>query len=243
MSAGDGRKRPLVSVVIPALDEAEVLPELHARLDALRRREGIVFDMELIFVDDGSTDGTGAVLAGLAEGDPRVRVVTLGRNLGQEAACAAGLDLAAGDAVVVMDADLQDPPEAIPALVDRWLAGCDVVHARRRSRRGEPAAKRAAAWIFYRLMNVWSDVPLVTDAGNFRLMDGAIVEALRRSENRGRFLRGLACREGRRQEVVEFDREPPAAGRSKYDLGRQARLALGAAIALRRRGRDRDGKW
>jgi glycosyltransferase involved in cell wall biosynthesis len=222
----------LVSVVVPVLDEQGVLGELHRRLDAVSSQEGLDADIEMVFVDDGSTDASREVLARLAGRDERVRVLVLARSFGQEAACAAGIDHARGDAVVVMDADLQDPPELIPAMVARWREGHDVVHARRLSRRGEPLAKRAAAWLFYRFMGLGSDARLLRDAGGFRLIGRGMVEALSGARDRGRFLRGLACWAGGRQAEVTFHRDPRHAGRSKYGPGRQAALAMEAVTGF-----------
>ncbi len=228
----DRPERPLVSIVVPVLDEKDVIEALHARLDALARRADLGASLEIVFVDDGSTDGSAEVLARLAGSDPRVRVLGLSRNFGQEAACAAGLDHAQGDAVIVMDADLQDPPELVVELVQKWRQGYDVVHARRRSRRGDPALKRIAAFCFYRFMGLASDARMVPDAGAYRLLDRSVVDALSGSRDRGRFLRGLACWVGGRQAQVRFDRDRRHAGRTKYGPARQASLALDAVTSF-----------
>jgi dolichol-phosphate mannosyltransferase len=229
--ARDGN-RPLVSVVVPVLDEEAVLEELHRRLAALAEGGGARTEFEFIFVDDGSTDRSRRVLAGLASRDERTRAVCLTRNFGQEAASAAGLDHASGDAVVFMDADLQDPPELIGELVDEWLEGHDVVHARRLSRPGDPLLKRAAAFAFYRFMGVCSDARLVGNTGAFRLVDRRVVDGLCTARQRSRFLRGLLCWAGGRQAVVTFHRDCRHAGRTKYGLGRQLALALDAVTGF-----------
>ena len=218
--------RPLVSIVVPVHDEEPVLEELFGRLVDVASREDLGVDVEMIFVDDGSTDRSRETLARLAGKDPRVRVLALSRRFGQEAACAAGLDNAAGDAVVVMDADLQDPPDVIPDLVSSWRGGHAVVHARRSSRRGDSAVKRVLAWGFYRILGAGAEAPFVTDAGNFRLIDRSVLDAISGARDRGRFLRGLACWAGGKQAIVAFERAPRRAGRSKYGLGRQIDLAL-----------------
>jgi dolichol-phosphate mannosyltransferase len=221
-----------VSVVVPVLDEQEVLVALHARLASVADDPALDARVEMIFVDDGSTDASLSILHDLAGRDGRVRVLALTRNFGQEAACAAGLDHAAGDAVVVMDADLQDPPELLVELVERWRRGCDVVHARRSSRRGDGLLKRAAACGFYRFMSVGSDARIVPDAGGFRLLDRSIVDALAGARDRGRFLRGLACWVGGRQAQVRFERRPREGGRTKYGWRRQGALALDAVTGF-----------
>ncbi len=223
-----------MSVVIPVLDEEGSIRELHARLSAVATSAGEsgAFDLEMLFVDDGSTDRSLELIEDVAAGDPRVKVLSLSRNFGQEAACAAGLDWASGDAVVIMDADLQDPPEVIPRLVEAWMGGRDVVHAKRRSRCGDPAAKRALAWLFYRALRAGSDAPIVADAGGFRLLSRQVIDSIRSARDRGRFLRGLAAWVGGRQETVEFDREPRFSGRTKYGTGRQVGLALDAVTSM-----------
>lgn len=209
--------------MVPLFDEEGNLPELHRRLSASLGRCNC--DYELLFVDDGSRDATPRLLAALAEQDERVSVLSLSRNFGHQAAVSAGLDHAAGDAVIVMDGDLQDPPEELPRLVERWRTGCEVVYAVRRKRK-ERAAKRLGYFAFYRLMRWGGDVDLPLDSGDFCLMDRKAVDALARLPERDRFVRGLRRFVGFRQAGLEYERDRRAAGVPKYTLRRLTGLAL-----------------
>jgi dolichol-phosphate mannosyltransferase len=216
------RELGLLSVVAPMLDEREVAREFHRRVsEALA---GI--DYELIVVDDGSTDGTAELLDELASGDERLRVVHLSRRFGHQLALTAGLDRARGDAAVMMDADLQDPPEVIPQLIEAWRGGADVVIARRRHRPGESRFKLTTARWFYAVMGRLAQVALEPDAGDFRLLDRQALEALRSLRERSRFLRGMTAWVGFRQVAVEYDREPRLAGATKFPLRRMLRFAV-----------------
>ena len=213
-----------ISVVIPALNEERNLPLLHERLT--RVLESCTDSHEIIFVDDGSNDGTVAALRTLVQRDWRVRMIALSRNFGHEAAVAAGLDRALGDAVVLMDADLQDPPELIADMVKRWRDGAQVVYAQRRRRKGEPLLRRAAIFIFYRLLGRISNVDIPLDTGNFRLMDRRVADVVRSCRENPRFIRGLVPWAGFRQEAVIFDRDPRHAGTTGYGFWKLVRLAL-----------------
>ncbi len=216
------RELQLLSVVAPMLNEEGVAREFHRRVrDALA---GLPF--ELIIVDDGSTDATPAILDEIAEADPRVRVLHLSRAFGHQLALTAGLDHARGDAVVSIDADLQDPPEVIPLLVDRWRRGVDVVVAKRTHRVGETRFKLVTAKWFYRVMGRLAQIDLEPDAGDFRLMDRAAVDALLSLRERSRFLRGMTSWIGFRQGTVEFQRDARLAGETKYPLRRMLRFAF-----------------
>ncbi|SHH84720.1 glycosyltransferase family 2 protein [Pollutimonas bauzanensis] len=209
-------QKPLLSVVIPVYNERPVLPLLYERLRAvLDALDGIRH--ELVLVDDGSRDGSGDYLAGLAARTPRVKAVRLSRNFGKEAALTAGLAQARGDAVVILDADLQDPPELIPQMLDAWRAGADVVCMRRRSRAGETWFKRGSAHLFYRLLNRISDVDIPEDTGDFRLLSRQAVDALEQLGERKRYMKGLFAWIGLPTRVIEYDRAPRAAGASKWD--------------------------
>ena len=179
---------PVFSVVVPVFNEAEGLPEFHRRLSAAMRPLG---RWEVIYVNDGSTDASLSVLRRLHEAGPGVAVLNLARNFGKEIAMTAGLDHAAGDAVVVIDADLQDPPELIEALAAEWRGGYDVVYAQRRARDGETWIKKATAKAFYRMMERIGHVPLPRDTGDFRLMSRRVVEAVVALREQQRFMKGL----------------------------------------------------
>jgi dolichol-phosphate mannosyltransferase len=181
---------------------------------------------EIVVVDDGSSDGTAAILDEAADEDHRIRVLHLSRPFGHQMALTAGLDYARGDAVVMIDGDLQDPPELIPELVDRWRDGADIVVAKRRRRTGETRFKLATARWFYAIMGRLAQVELEPNAGDFRLFDRAPLDALLRLRERSRFLRGMSSWVGFRHDVVEYDRAARSAGRTKYPIGRMLRFAL-----------------
>jgi polyisoprenyl-phosphate glycosyltransferase len=216
------RELKLLSVVAPMLDEREVAREFHRRVGAALA--GIPY--ELIIVDDGSTDGTSELLDELAAQDPRLRVVHLSRTFGHQPALTAGLDRARGDAAVMMDADLQDPPEVIPELLAAWHEGAEVVVARRRHRAGESRFKLLSARWFYSLMGRLAQVRLEPDAGDFRLLDRQALDALGSLRERSRFLRGMTAWVGFRQATVEYDRDPRVSGETKFPLRRMVRFAV-----------------
>jgi glycosyltransferase involved in cell wall biosynthesis len=215
---------PVVSVVLPVFNEAAILSELHRRLKA--SLDGLGLEWAILYVDDGSADESLERLRELAAADPRVGVLELSRNFGHQAAITAGLDHARGEAVVLMDSDLQDPPELIPELVARWKQGYDVVYAQRRGRPGESVFKVGTAWAFYRFMRWLANVNIPADTGDFRLMSRAAADAVRRLRERRRFLRGLVAWAGFRQTSVLYDRHPRKSGESKYSIRQMTRLAL-----------------
>ena len=213
-----------LSVGIPVFNEQEVLPELLARLlRVLDSLEG--GPHEVIFVDDGSTDNSRPYLEDAAKRDSRIRVVVLSRNFGHQAALGAALDYATGDAVVLMDADLQDSPEVIPAFVARHRAGADVVYARRRTRE-EGWALRMAYRVFYRIISALSDTKLPLDTGDFALLGAPVVAALRRLPEHQRYLRGLRAWVGFTQVGIDVDRRARAAGKAKYTTWKLMKLAI-----------------
>jgi len=213
-----------LSVVIPLYNESEMLALLHARLRTAL--EPLNLHYELVLVDDGSRDATASMLRALATNDPKVRAVLLTRNFGKEAALTAGLEHAQGEAVVVMDADLQDPPELIGQMLDAWRAGVDVVCMRRRTRAGESWFKRASAHGFYRLLNAISPVDIPVDTGDFRLLSRKAVEALKRLNERQRYMKGLFAWIGLPTQVLFYDRAPRAAGASKWGWFKLLGLAI-----------------
>lgn len=221
---------PELSVVVPVFNEEENISELYRRLVAAL--EPYVRSFEVLFVDDGSRDNSWALVRRLAEADGRVRGLRFSRNFGHQMAFAAGLDHARGAAVVIMDADLQDPPEVVPELVDRWRQGFEVVYAVRRARHGESAFKLVTAKFFYRLLKRITPVDIPLDTGDFRLMDRRAVEAFRRLGERHRFTRGLVAWLGFRQTGVRYDRAARHAGDTKYPLRKMVRFAVDAITSF-----------
>jgi polyisoprenyl-phosphate glycosyltransferase len=219
----------LISVVAPVYNEAETVAELHRRLTAALAPLG---RYEVVFVDDGSTDGTWDVLRELAQEDVRLRLLRLSRNFGHQIALSAGLDHARGDAVVSMDGDLQDPPELIPDLVESWLEGADVVFAVRRRREGETWFKLATASAFYKLINSVSSVDIPEQAGDFRLLSRRALDALLAMPERARYLRGMSSWIGFRQSQVEYTRDARRAGQTKYPLRRMLHFAGDAVTSF-----------
>jgi dolichol-phosphate mannosyltransferase len=221
----------LVSVVAPMHDEAPTVARFHERVAAALEGE----DWELVVVDDGSRDGTHAELAAIATADERLRVVRLSRSFGHQAALTAGLEHARGDVVVMLDGDLQDPPEVIPAMLARWREGSEVVYAVREARAGETPFKRVTARWFYRLFRRLTDVDLVEESGDFRLMDRRPLNALLAMSERNRFLRGMTVWVGYTQTAVPFAREARSAGRTKYTTSRMLRFAFDAITSFSNR--------
>jgi glycosyltransferase involved in cell wall biosynthesis len=223
VGAVPGARRSL-SVVVPCFNEAEVLALFHRRLVAALA--SIDADWSILYVDDGSRDATRSLIESLAASDPRVGLIALARNFGKEAAMTAGLDHAEADAVVVIDADLQDPPELIATFWERFLEGHDVIYGVRRSRAGESWLKRATADAFYRVIGRLSRTPIPADTGDFRLLSRRANLALRRLRERHRFMKGLFGWVGFRQLGVPYDREPRAAGTTKWNYWRLWNFAL-----------------
>ena len=225
------RQLGLLSVVAPVFNEDALIEEFYARVVAAL--EGLPF--ELVLVDDGSTDGSPIKLERIAAGDPRVRVVYLSRNFGHQTALNAGLDHARGDAVVMLDADLQDPPELIPTMLDHWRAGCDVVYAVREAREGESRFKLSTARWFYALFDKLAQVELQPNSGDFRLLDRRPLDALLSMRERNRFLRGMTVWVGYTQAAVPYHRDPRYAGETKYTLPKMLRFSLDAISSFSHR--------
>lgn len=223
MSRASGSFR--LSVVVPCFNEQEVIATTHARLTTAGRAiPGAA--LEIVYVDDGSQDRTLELLRGMAATDRSVRVIALSRNFGHQKALSAGLESATGDAVVLIDADLQDPPEVIAAFVARWRAGVDVAYGVRKRRDGESPFKLMTAHAYYRMMGRVSDHDIPFDAGDFRLLDRAVIDALLTMPERDRFMRGMIAWVGFRQEAVPYDRAARVAGETKYPLRKMIRFAL-----------------
>jgi polyisoprenyl-phosphate glycosyltransferase len=218
-----GEFRPTLSVVVPAFNEAEGISEFHLRLVAAMEPLG---PWEAIYVDDGSNDATRETVELLRLDDPRIALISLSRNFGKEIATTAGLDHARGEAVIVIDADLQDPPEVIPELVAAWRLGFDMVCARRRARDGETTVKRLTAHVFYRLMRHTGRVRLPEDIGDFRLMSRRVVDAVCKLREHHRFMKGLFAWVGFPTMTVLYDRAPRCAGDSKWNYWKLWNLAL-----------------
>ena len=219
-----------ITIVVPFLNEKDNLPVLLDRVAGTF--SGRAEDWELLLVDDGSTDGSAEWAVEQAKTNRHVRVLRLSRNFGHQLAITAGLDRADGDAVVVMDADLQDPPETIGAMIDKWREGHEVVYAVRRSRDGETWLKKFLAARFYRVFRRLAKVNVPMDAGDFRLVDRCVVDALREMRELHRFMRGLTCWVGFRQASVEYDRAARFAGETKYPVWKSARLAFDAITSF-----------
>ena len=221
----------LLSIVIPCFNEEEVIGETIRRLQAFCA--GVQdLEVELIFVDDGSRDRTRELLRDFAQVDPRVKLLGFARNFGHQIAVSAGIDAASGDAVVLIDADLQDPPEVVHEMVAKWREGYDVVYGTRTERPGESAFKLATARGFYRLLNRLSDVPIPLDTGDFRLMSRRVVDTLKSMPERDRFVRGMVSWVGFRQTALPYRRALRFAGTSKYPLRKMLRFATDGILSF-----------
>ncbi len=217
-------ERPEISVVIPAYnEEANVVP-MYERVTAAL--DGVAGSFEIVFVDDGSQDGTWDAISGLAGRDARIRGIRFARNFGHQAAVTAGIDAARGEAAVIIDADLQDPPEVIPELIAKWREGFEVVYAQREAREGESWFKKATAAAFYRTLRAITNVDIPVDTGDFRLMGPRALEAFRALDERNRFIRGLVSWVGFEQTGVRYHRQARHAGETKYPLKKMVRFAI-----------------
>lgn len=218
--------RRLVSIVVPLYNEAGNVAPLLERIGVVVERLRAEYDYEIVLVNDGSSDGTGAAVRREMEHRSNLTFVTLSRNFGHQLAATAGLEIARGDAIVLMDGDLQDPPELIELFLQKWRQGYDVVYAVRRTRPGESRFKLLTARVFYRIIKRLTKVAIPVDAGDFRLMSRRVVDALRRSPERNRFLRGMVSWVGFNQTAIEYDRDVRHAGATKYPLTKMLRFAM-----------------
>ncbi|UFP93113.1 glycosyltransferase family 2 protein [Gloeobacter morelensis] len=221
-----------ISVVVPVFNEQDNLPELYRRLTAVLG--GLGSSYEIIFVDDASSDRTPHLVRQFIQADPRVRLLSFSRNFGHQVAVTAGLNFTGSEAVVIMDGDLQDPPELLPQLLDKWRAGFKVVFARRTQRGREPASKRLFAFLYYRLLQRLAEVQMPVDSGDFCLLDRQIVDLLNAMPERNRYLRGLRSWVGFDQAEVTFERPARLAGEPKYTFTKSLALALDGLVSFSR---------
>ena len=221
---------PIYSIIVPCYNEEAVLRETHRRLTAVMTGMGEAY--EIVYVNDGSRDKTGDILRDIVEGDRNARAVMFARNRGHQIAVTAGLDHASGDAVVIIDADLQDPPELIPQMAEKWKQGVQVVYAQRRQRAGETAFKKATASLYYQLINGLTGGLVPRDTGDFRLVDRKAADAVRAMPEHNRFLRGMFAWVGFRQEPILYDRDKRFAGVSHYPLKRMIKLAADGVFSF-----------
>jgi len=230
MSHADKLTSYKLSIVAPCYNEEAGLPEFVRRVKDVCVQLGCTY--EIILVNDGSRDRTLPVALDLASLDPLIRVVNLLRNFGHQAAVTAGLDIAEGDAVVLIDSDLQDPPEIIPEMIAAWKSGADVAYGQRRTREGETAFKLFTAKLFYRLLRGMTTSNIPADTGDFRLMDRRVVDVMRSMRERHRFIRGMVSWVGGKQVAVQYDRKPRFAGETKYPLRKMAAFAVDAITSF-----------
>ena len=226
----DEVRKGRLSIVVPCFNEEQVICETNRRL--VEAAEATCLAFEIVYVDDGSLDATADLLRRLHAADSRVRVVQLSRNFGHQVAITAGLEHASGDAVLLIDADLQDPPELMVEMVHRWLDGWDVAYGVRTDREGESVFKRQSAKLFYRLIQTLSHTPIPLDTGDFRLMDRKVVEALLSMPERDRFLRGMVSWVGFRQTPVPYQRAARFAGTTKYPIKKMLHFAMDGVFSF-----------
>lgn len=214
----------LCSVVVPMYNEEEVIPVTYQRLTDVMEKANVNY--EIIFVNDGSRDKTAELLNEICDNDKRVKLLDFSRNFGHQIAITAGMDYSCGQCIVVIDGDLQDPPELIPAMIEKWKDGYDVVYGKRISRQGESIFKKLTAAIYYRLLRSMTDVSIPVDTGDFRLIDRKVCDALKEVKERNRYVRGLISWLGFKQTSIEFERQERFAGETKYPLRKMLKLAF-----------------
>jgi polyisoprenyl-phosphate glycosyltransferase len=210
------------SVVVPAFNEQEVLPLSYPRLKSVMDTLG---DYEIIFVNDGSRDDTLKVLKEIASKDKAVKVISFSRNFGHQEAVSAGMAASSGQAVIIIDCDLQDPPEVIPQMAEKWKAGADIVYGQRTKRKGETAFKKLTAWVYYKALKILGGQYIPENTGDFRLIDRKVCDTLLSMPEKNRFLRGMAAWSGFKAEPLEFVRDERAAGKTKYSMKKMLKLA------------------
>jgi len=220
----------LCSVIVPMYNEEEVIPETYRRLTKVM--EELNENYEIIFINDGSRDNTRSMLQELCKTDKRVKLIDFARNFGHQVAITAGMDYAAGDCMVIIDGDLQDPPELIPEMIKIWRSGYDIVYGKRISRQGETFFKKFTAKVFYRFLQKLTDINIPVDTGDFRLIDRKVCEALKQLPERNRYVRGLMSWVGFRQTAIEFERSERFAGKTKYPLKKMLKLAMDGIVSF-----------
>ncbi|MDJ1474611.1 glycosyltransferase family 2 protein [Bacillus wiedmannii] len=220
----------LISIVVPMYFEEEVAQECYNRLKSVMLQNDINY--EFVFVNDGSTDRTMEILSEIAANDYRTKIVNFARNFGHQIAVTAGIAAAKGDAIVIIDADLQDPPEVIPELIAKWEEGYEVVYAKRKQRKGETWFKLLTAKYFYKFLNYMSDIDIPKDTGDFRIIDRKVADVFNQMTERNRFIRGMMSWVGFRQTYVEYERDERFAGETKYPLKKMIKFASDGIIAF-----------
>lgn len=223
--------KKIISIVVPMYYEEEVADECYARLTKVMKNLE-EYEYELVFVNDGSTDKTLEILEDKAANDEHVKVLSFSRNFGHQVAVSCGIDYARGDAIVIIDADLQDPPELIPEMIKHWEEGYEVVYGKRKKRNGETKFKLFTAKMFYKVLNNLSEVPIPRDTGDFRLIDKKVANVLKQLKEHNRFLRGLVAWSGFKQMPLEYERDPRLAGETKYPLKKMIKFAADGIISF-----------
>ncbi|MCL2197772.1 MAG: glycosyltransferase family 2 protein [Defluviitaleaceae bacterium] len=220
----------MFSVVVPVFNEEEVITETYKRLSGVM--QGMAEPYELIFVNDGSRDKSAAIIAGFCEADKNVRLINFSRNFGHMSAITAGMEYASGDAIFIIDADLQDPPEIFPQMADKWREGYHVVYGQRKKREGETFFKKASAKIFYRFIKRMTHIEMPVDTGEFRLIDKTVNDAVKKLPEKSRYIRGLVSWVGFKQTAIMYVRNERFAGQTKYPLGKMVAFAMDAVTAF-----------
>lgn len=220
-----------ISIVIPAYNEEEVLNKLIERL-AILINNTPKYEFEVIFVNDGSQDKTLEILEEIAQKEKRLKILSFSRNFGHQAAVTAGIKYVTGDAVVIIDADLQDPPELIPQMIELWEQGNEVIYGKRKKRKGESAFKLLSAKMFYKTLNALSDVEIPKDTGDFRLVDRKVIDVINQMPEHNKFLRGLFSWVGFKQYAFEYERQERKAGKTKYPFKKMKKLASDGIISF-----------
>jgi len=219
-----------LSVIVPMYNEEKVIPETYKRLKNVL--DGLNESYEIIFINDGSRDRTGEMLLKICESDYNTKLIDFARNFGHQIAITAGMDYAAGDCMVIIDGDLQDPPELIPDMMELWRQGYDVVYGKRKARKGETFFKKFTAKAFYRILRSLTDINIPVDTGDFRLIDRRVCEALKQLPERSRYVRGLMSWVGFKQTAIEFERSERFAGETKYPLKKMLKLAMDGIMSF-----------